>query len=58
MDNSDASLSGDVVAPSQESWWWSWFSWRPTSFKLLELAEKKMLEGKYQVNNIIVFVII
>jgi len=30
---------------AQDSWWWSWFSWRPTSFQLLEVAEKKMLEG-------------
>lgn len=30
---------------STESWWPSWLSWRPTSFQMLEIAEKKMLEG-------------
>ena len=38
----------EVVAPSSSaswSWWPSWLQWRPTSFQLLEAAEKKMLEG-------------
>ena len=43
MSKTDTKISN---VPS-ESWWWSWFSWRPTSYKMLEVAEKRMLEGLY-----------
>ena len=42
MSNQESSALSDTT---QEHWMWSWLSWRPTSFQLLEMAEKKMLEG-------------
>ena len=44
MSNQESSALSDTT---QEHWMWSWLSWRPTSFQLLEMAEKKMLEGMF-----------
>ena len=43
MSSQESSALSDNT--QQEHWMWSWLSWRPTSFQLLEMAEKKMLEG-------------
>lgn len=42
---SSTTVNEATVSDPEESWMWSWLRWRPTSFQLLETAEKKMLEG-------------